>query len=331
VKNQQTFQRAAYLLGFAGAAFLTLLLIQQGAQDVIRAVAAAGWWLVAIAAFHLIPLGLDGTAWWMLFPERDRPHFRTVYWMRWLGESISNLIPAAQVGGDIIRARLAVLRGAPVSAATASVLVDITVSVFTQTFFTLLGWGLLIAATGRTNLMVPALAGAPIAIAAVAGFYVVQRLGMFRLCAAIISRWAKDPNWRSLAGKGGEIDQTLRNIYARQHVVAACCLCTMISWISGAGEVWIGFQALGIPASFDKAVILESVGQGVRSALFLVSGALGVHEGGYLVIKIAREMNRPLYLRLDRAGMSESVFEPVAMDPRLLLAAFWRVSELDAE
>jgi hypothetical protein len=179
--------------------------------------------------------------------------------------------------------------------------------------------------------MVPALAGAPIAIAAVAGFYVVQRLGMFRLCAAVISRWAKDPNWRSLAGKGGEIDQTLRNIYARQHVVAACCLCTMISWISGAGEVWIGFQALGIPASFDKAVILESVGQGVRSALFLVSGALGVHEGGYLVIKIAREMNRPLYIRLDRAGMSESVFEPVAMDPRLLLAAFWRVSELDAE
>jgi hypothetical protein len=120
VKNQQTFQRAAYLLGFAGAAFLTLLLIQQGAQDVIRAVAAAGWWLVAIAAFHLIPLGLDGTAWWMLFPERDRPHFHTVYWMRWLGESISNLVPAAQVGGDIIRARLAVLRGAPVSAATAS-------------------------------------------------------------------------------------------------------------------------------------------------------------------------------------------------------------------
>jgi hypothetical protein len=29
--------------------------------------------------------------------------------------------------------------------------------------------------------------------------------------------------------------------------------------------------------------------------------------------------------------MSESVFEVVAMDPRLLLAAFWRVGELDAE
>jgi hypothetical protein len=29
--------------------------------------------------------------------------------------------------------------------------------------------------------------------------------------------------------------------------------------------------------------------------------------------------------------MSESVFEPVALDPRLSLAAFRRVSELDAE
>jgi hypothetical protein len=33
--------------------------------------------------------------------------------MRWIGESISNLVPSAAVGGDIVRARLAaVFRGA---------------------------------------------------------------------------------------------------------------------------------------------------------------------------------------------------------------------------
>jgi hypothetical protein len=39
-----------------------------------------------------------------------------------------------------------------------------------------------------------------------------------------------------------------------------------------------------VPAGFDKALILESVGQGVRSALFFIPGAIGVHEGGYVFV-----------------------------------------------
>ncbi len=132
--------------------------------------------------------------------------------------------------------------------------------------------------------MGPALAGAPLAIAAVAGFYIVQRLGLFRLFTTIVSRCAKDPQWRSLAGRGGEMDEALHGTYSKRHVIFVCCLCTMASWLIGSAEVWIGLYALGIPSSFDKAVILESVGQGVRSALFFIPGAIGVHEGGYLFV-----------------------------------------------
>lgn len=273
-----------YVFFLAGALLFVVLLVRQGATDVVRAVAAAGWWLVVIALFHLVPLFLDSLEWWILFPKQDNLRLRTIYWLRWMGESISNLVPVAQVGGDIVRARLAVLSGAPISLATATVLVDITVSVFVQTFFTLLGLSLLILATGRTNLMAPALAGAPLAIAAVAGFYSVQRLGLFRLFGAIVSRFVDDPQWRSLAGKGGEIDQALRKVYARGGAVAACCAVTMLSFVVGSTEVWIGLYALGVPASFDKALILESVGQGVQTALCLIPGALGVREGGYLVV-----------------------------------------------
>lgn len=275
---------AIYVSFFAGALLFTILLVRQGAPDVVHAVATAGWWLAVIAAFHLIPLFLDSLEWWILFPKQPNVRLRTVCWVRWVGESISNLVPAAQVGGDFVRARLAGLSGAPISLATATVLVDITVSVFVQTFFTLLGLSLLILVTGRTNLLIPALAGAPVAIGAVAGFYFLQRLGLFRLFGAIISRFIDDPQWQSLAGKGGEIDQTLRKVYARTHAVAACCAVTMISFVVGSAEVWIGLYALGVPASFDKALILESVGQGVQTALCLIPGALGVREGGYLVV-----------------------------------------------
>jgi putative membrane protein len=283
-KASRKIHLAAYLLGLAGAALFTILLIKQGASDVIRALTSVGWWLGVITAFHLIPMLLDGLSWWMLFPKQERTRYPTIFWMRWLGDSVSNLLPVAQVGGDLVRARLAVLKGTRVSVSAATVLVDITVSVFTQTFFTLLGLGLLIVATGQTNLMGPALTGAPLAIAAIVGFYLVQRLGMFRLFTTIVSRCANDPKWRVLAGKGGEVDEALRDIYAKRQMIFACCLCTMTSWMIGSAEVWIGLKALSVPAGFDTAITLESVGQGVRSALFFIPGAVGVHEGGYVFV-----------------------------------------------
>jgi putative membrane protein len=284
VKEAQKIQLTAYALGLAGAALFTILLIHQGASDVARALAAIGGWLALIAAFHLLPMLLDGLTWWILFPLGERVRYRTIFWMRWLGESVSNLLPVAQVGGDLVRARLAVLNGTRMSVSAATVLVDITVSVFTQTVFTLIGLGLLVLATGRTSLTGPALVGAPLAIAAVAGFYTVQRLGLFRLFTTIASRCANNPQWRSLAGKGGEVDEVLHEIYAKRHVIFACCLAAMASWLIGSTEVWIGLCALGIPSSFEKGVILESVGQGVRSALFFIPGAIGVHEGGYVFV-----------------------------------------------
>src|ERR1700730_121375 len=273
-----------FLFGIAGAILFTFLLIREGAQDVIRAVAEAGWWLAVITGFHLIPLFLDSFEWWILFPRKNGTRLRTIYWIRWMGESVSNLVPAAQVGGDIVRTRLAVLYGVPIPVATAATVADITVSVFVQTFFTVLGLILLIFSTGRTNLMLPTLAGAPLAIGAVAGFYALQRLGMFRLFGAIVTRWATDPKWRSLAGKGGEIDQALRKVYVRKGAIATCSTVTMLSFVVGSAEVWMGLHAVGVPASFDRALILESVGQGVQTVLCLVPGALGVREGGYIVV-----------------------------------------------
>jgi len=273
-----------YFLGFAGALLFTILLIREGVHDVFRVVAAAGWWLAFIPVFHLLPLFLDSFEWWILFPKEDRPRLRTTFWARFLGESFSNLVPAAQVGGDIVRARLMVLYGTPVAVSAGTVLVDITISVFAQTFFTLFGLTLLVVVTGRTNLLVPTLVGAPFAVLAVAGFYFIQRMGMFQIFGAILSHCARDERWRNLAGKSGELDQALREIYSRVGAVAASCTVTMLSFVTGSVEVWIGLHAIGVPASFEHALILECVGQGIQTALCLVPGALGVREGGYVAV-----------------------------------------------
>jgi putative membrane protein len=204
--------------------------------------------------------------------------------MRWIGESISNLIPSAAVGGDIVRARLATITGTPMAAAAASVIVDVTLGVVTQIFFTLLGLVLLVEATGRTNLVGPTLIGALLGIAAIAGFYIAQRLGMFRFVSVIIARLVKSPEWSSLVQRGETLDHTVREFYGRRRGVLACCAWTVVSLIASSGEIFIALHALGAQPTFLNALILQSMAMTVKSAAFAVPGQLGVQESGYLVV-----------------------------------------------
>ena len=93
-----------WLLGLAGAALFTILLIRQGLPQVGAAFATAGWAIAAVVAFHLaVPVFFDAVAWWVLFPKSERPALLQLLWMRWVGESVSTLVPSAAVGGDIVR------------------------------------------------------------------------------------------------------------------------------------------------------------------------------------------------------------------------------------
>src|SRR5947207_15869551 len=110
-----------WLLGLAGAGLFTVLLIRQGASQVGAAFASAGWWIAAVAIYHLaVPVLLDAIAWWALFPKAERPSLWQLSWMRWIGESVSTLVPSAAVGGDMVRARLVAINGAPLPIAAST-------------------------------------------------------------------------------------------------------------------------------------------------------------------------------------------------------------------
>ena len=280
-KVQLTF----YLLGFAGAALFTGLLIRQGASQVGAAFATAGWAIIAVVVYHfVVPVFLDAVAWWVLFPRSDRLPLRKLFWMRWVGESVSTLVPSAAVGGDIVRARLAAINGVPLPISAGSVLVDITLGVFTQAGFTMLGLALLVDATGQKSFVRPTLLGTLLGILAVVGFYFAQRLGMFRFLGLIVARLANSPEWQSLVQSGETLDRAIRGLYARRRGVAMCCAWTILSLVGGSGEIWIALHALGLPATLVNALILQSMALTIRSAAFAVPGGLGVQEGGYLVV-----------------------------------------------
>ncbi len=64
--------------------------------------------------------------------------------------------------------------------------------------------------------------------------------------------------------------------------MALSCLCTLGAWLASSAEVWIALRAAGMEVGFDKAIILESMSQGVRAVMFFIPGALGVQELGYV-------------------------------------------------
>ena len=133
--------------------------------------------------------------------------------------------------------------------------------------------------------MRPTLIGAVIGVTETIGFYVVQRLGMFRFIGKMISQLANAEDWHSLVHSGHSLDQTIRSLYARRSGVIGCCAVTATSFLLGSGEIWIALHALGLRATLVNAVILQSMVLAIpRGSVCRCPGALGVQEGGYVVV-----------------------------------------------
>ena len=284
MKAPSKVQLTFYLLGFAGVALFTALLIREGAAKVLDAFVTPEWVIAGIVAYHSIPIFLDAAAWWVLFPAPERPSLRQLVWMRWIGESISTLVPSAAVGGDIVRARLAALHGVSLPVAAGTVIVDLTLGVFVQAGFTLLGLVLLVQATGQTSFVRPTLFGMVIALLAFSGFFFAQRRGMFGFVGRMISRLTSSPDWKSLVEGGDTLDQTVRLLYRNRRGLLGCCAWTIASLILASGETWIALYAMDLPASFINALILQSTAFTIRAAAFAVPGGIGVQEGGYVLV-----------------------------------------------
>jgi putative membrane protein len=284
VKHFRAIQPIAYILGLAGGALFIVLLIREGAERVGLAIARAGWGLLALMLYHQLQTLSDSAGWLVLIPKQHRVRLSSSFFLHWLCESINNLLPMPRVGGDIVLVRVAALWGMPLRIATAAMIVDVTIGVVTRVIFVVTAGILLVAATGRTDLAGPTFIAVLIGTLAAAGFYAVQRMGFFRWGATLASRLAKVPGGDSLVQGGQALDQAIRLLYARRRGVAGCYFFWALSWIIASGELWIALRALGSPSSFTTAVILESVALAIRGAAFLVPGALGVQEGGFILL-----------------------------------------------
>lgn len=277
-------KRAATFLWLAGMALVVVLIVLQGAAEVRSFLETAGWGLVGVCAFYPIALAVDTECWRLLWPPQSRPPFPSLLAPRWICDAVNGLLPAAQIGGDVVRARLMVLSGAPGADAGASVVADLTAGVVTEILFTLLGIALLLPHEGAGTTTAALLGGVALFAAFVAVFFVAQRNGLFRRLARLLERVVRVGDWRAITGGAEALDAAVSAVYRRRRAFLLACLWRMAGWFAGALEVWLALRFLDRPVGAVMAVMLESLGQAVRHAAFMIPGALGVQEGGFVLL-----------------------------------------------
>ena len=280
--------RASLIIGGAcGLLLVVYLIIASGAADVAHAMLVIGWWLLPITLFHLIPLMLSALSWRELLPPPTRPRVATIFWIRWIRESINSLLPVASIGGDIAGARLAHLRGVPGVQAAASMVVDTTVGAATQLIFVMSGASLLLMHSTEHSAVVVAsavLIGTSVFLVAIAAIIICQHRGLFGVSAKLTRRLLPE-QWLSVVAAGASaIDDAVVASYRAGPVILRAGVLRLIAWGVEAGEIWLVMQALGQPLGIVDALILESLGSGVRAAAFMLPWGLGALEGGFVML-----------------------------------------------
>ncbi|HYK82140.1 MAG TPA: lysylphosphatidylglycerol synthase domain-containing protein [Gemmatimonadales bacterium] len=278
---------AVALSGVAGLALAIGLLFYSGLPAVLRLLALAGWPLAWIVPAHLAPVALDAVGWRALLRGERRAGLGVLVWVASIRDSINALLPVARVGGELAAVRLLMLRGVSGTRAGASVIVEVTITLFTQFLFALIGLGILLVTLrdGATVRLV--LAGLLTAVPVIVLFVLVQqRWGLAQLVERVLAAVAGRAVLAA-AGDPARLDAAVRELYRRRRDLVRCAAWQLAGLLAGAGELWLTLYLLGHPPTVAAALAIESLTQAVLSASFFVPAGLGTQEGSFLLLGAA--------------------------------------------
>ncbi|HYZ31049.1 MAG TPA: lysylphosphatidylglycerol synthase domain-containing protein [Crenalkalicoccus sp.] len=265
------------LLGLSGAG---VLILRQDLGAVLALLGQAGFGLVLAALAHIPSMVLNAEAWRRVLPRLRRPSLSAMAATVWIRESVNGLLPVARIGGELASYRLLRGGGIAVAPAAASLMVDMALSILSQLAFALLGLALLAMAGARIGwggVALTLLGGGALA----GGFILAQRAAPFGRAAELLNRFAAG-RFPAFAAQSARIDRMTRRLWRVRGAIAGCFLWQVAGWMAGALEVWVALHFLGVPVGAAEALAIEALVQAVASAAFLVPGALGLQEAGFL-------------------------------------------------
>ncbi len=153
----------------------------------------------------------------------------------------------------------------------------------TQILFTLLGLALLLYSVGNGEIAGYVLSGSVVAVLVAGSFLGAQWLGLAAAIEKGLMWFGQSFGWAATANVSG-LHDALIGCYRSPSRLAWAAIWQMTSWLLGGVEVCLALHFLGQDVGIVPGLVIESLGQALKAVGFAVPGALGVQEGGYIVI-----------------------------------------------
>lgn len=276
-----------WLLAMLGSALVLYLVTRQGWSNVFGLLGVAGWALLWIVPLHFLPLSLDAASWRLLVAPRDpqaRAGLGCLLWVTTVRQAVAQLLPLSSVGGEVVGIRLAWRQGLGGAVATASVVMQLLVSLVNQYLFAAVGVLLMLWLSADAHLGRLLLLGIVLGLPFPLGiWFLLHRGRVFERGQTLVHR-ILGTQMRALPTlAGARVDEELQGYGRRPLRIVAATVVEFAGLLTGAIEDWLALRLLGHAVSPTVALALEAAVQATRHLFFMVPASLGVQEGCLLV------------------------------------------------
>ncbi len=275
------------LFGLLGLSLLIGLVAHGGTAEILALLATAGWGLLWLIPFHVLPIALDAEGWRVLLRHRDvngTAQLPFLWWIASVREAVGRLLPVGGVGGEIVGIRLTLWRVPDGAAVTASVVIETLLTIVNVYLFVAAGLCLVLALDGGSlagSLLGGIAATLPVPLLL---YWLLRHGAVFaRIERVVIGMLGEESKLATLFGSASRLDAELRLIFERRRDLLISLLWQLAGMVVGAFEVWLALHLLGQEISPLAAIALEALGLSIRHFAFFVPAGLGVQEAGFVL------------------------------------------------
>ena len=253
----------------------------------LEALKQLGWLAPLILVPYSVVYLVDCFGWRIAFPETPAVPFSKLFRIRWIGESLNNVVPSAYIGGEALKVYLLGQYGVtPQVAASGAVISKMAQTVAQVFFISLASLAFLYIGSPHPGVRAGMALLLMCGVLVVLALFWVQRRGLLGALFGITG--ALGLRLRALdvmQPKIEQIDRAIANFYhARPRRFLASTGVYFCGWLLDTTEIYIASRLLGMPVSWWQALCVEAF-TGVAKVLGMwVPGSIGVQESGIVLI-----------------------------------------------
>jgi len=272
---------ALYFGALAGVVLLVTLAVRVDLASMVHVITVAGWPLLGLLPYRILYFLPYALGWSILLRGlKGGSHVGLGYlfWVATVREGVDRLLPVASVGGGVIVVRLLRWRCVPMAEASASIIVEVVLTLFALYLFFVVGV-LLLLGVGmsfheHSHLLLAVVLTLPVPL--VTAWLLRYGSPFGRMHDFLLGLVGTSPPPEGAAA----LDREIRAILSRHRALLVTGFLQFVALLSGSFEIWFALRLFGHPVDWRAAIVLESMTQAVRHVAFVIPAGLGVQEAG---------------------------------------------------